>query len=122
MCLSANRKERTKDVVDHTLHDRKCRVSCYPEYRVLYGPRRDADGGVREWHRSPVARLQIADQSFLFYLQIVLAAVSIISGILLLLGVRRSNMRIIQTVSTIGATVLFVIIMIVTADSNARYA
>lgn len=31
-------------------------------------------------------------------------------------------MRIIQTVSTIGATVLFVIIMIVTADSNARYA
>lgn len=79
-------------------------------------------GGVREWHRSPVARLQIADQSFLFYLQIVLAAVSIISGILLLLGVRRSSMRIIQTVSTIGATVLFVIIMIVTADSNARYA
>jgi hypothetical protein len=45
-----------------------------------------------------------------------------ISGILLLLGVRKSIMRIIQTVSTIGATVLFVIIMIVTADSNARYA
>ena len=79
-------------------------------------------GEVREWHRSPIARLNIAGQSFLLYLQIVLAAVSIISGILLLLGVRRSIMRIIQTVSTIGATVLFVIIMIVTADSNARYA
>ena len=78
-------------------------------------------GGVREWHRSPVARLQSADQSFLFYLQIVLAAVSIISGILLLLGVRKSIMRIIQTVSTIGATVLFVIIMIVTADAHVRY-
>ena len=36
-------------------------------------------GEVREWHRSPVTRLSIADQSFLIYLQIVLAAVSIIT-------------------------------------------
>ena len=35
-------------------------------------------GEVREWQRSPIARLSIADHSFLLYLQIFLAAVSVI--------------------------------------------
>ena len=39
-------------------------------------------GEVREWRRSPAARLNISDQSFLFYLQIVFAAVSIITSVL----------------------------------------
>ena len=79
-------------------------------------------GEIREWHRSPVARLNISDQSFLFYLQLVLAAVSIIAGVLLLLGVRKSIIKTIQLVSAIGSTVMFVIIMIVTADSHVHYA
>ena len=79
-------------------------------------------GDVREWHRSPVARLSIFDQSFLFYLQIVLAAVSILTSVLLLFGVRSSVIKKIQLVSTIGSTVMFVIIMIVTANSHAKYA
>ena len=79
-------------------------------------------GDVREWHRSPVARLSISDQSFLFYLQIVLAAVSILTSVLLLFGVRSSVIKKIQLVSTIGSTVMFVIIMIVTANSHAKYA
>ena len=52
-------------------------------------------GEVREWHRSPIARLSIADRSFLIYLQIVLAAVSVITSILFLFGVRN---RIIRTI------------------------
>ena len=79
-------------------------------------------GEIREWHRSPAARLSISGQSFLFYLQIVLAAVSIIAGVLLLLGVRKSIIKTIQLVGTIGSTVMFVIIMIVTANSHAKYA
>ncbi len=79
-------------------------------------------GEVREWHRSPVARLSISDQSFLYYLQIVLAAVSIITSVLLLLGVRSNIIKTIQLVCTIGSTVMFVIIMIVTANSHATYA
>jgi len=79
-------------------------------------------GDVREWHRSPVARLNISGQSFLFYLQIVLAAVSMITGVLFLLGVRSSIIKTIQLVSTIGSTVMFMIIMIVTSDSHAHYA
>ena len=79
-------------------------------------------GEVREWHRSPIARLNIADQSFLIYLQIVFAAVSIITSVLFLFGVRNSIIRTIQLVSAIGSTIIFLIIMIVTANSHAKYA
>ena len=79
-------------------------------------------GEIREWHRSPVTRLNLAGQSFLFYLQIVLAAVSILTSVLLLFGVRSSIIKMIQLVSMIGSTVIFVIIMIVTANSHVHYA
>ena len=78
-------------------------------------------GGIREWHRSPVTRLNLSGQSFLFYLQIALVAVSIITSVLLLFGVRHNIIRIIQLVSTIGSTVVFIIIMIVTSNLHAHY-
>ena len=78
-------------------------------------------GEIREWNRSPVARLNLSNQSFLFYLQIVLAAVSIIASVLLLLGFNKSLIKTIQLISTIGSTVVFVIIMIVTSNSHVRY-
>ena len=79
-------------------------------------------GEIREWHRSPIARLNIADQSFLIYLQIVFAAVSIITSVLFLFGVRNRIIRTIQLVSVIGSSIMFIIIMIVTSNSHARYA
>lgn len=78
-------------------------------------------GEIREWHRSPVTRLNIADQSFLIYLQIVFAAVSIITSVLFLFGVRNNIIKIIQLVSTIGSTIVFIIIMIVTSNLHAKY-
>ena len=78
-------------------------------------------GEIREWHRSPIARLNIADQSFLIYLQIVFAAVSIITSVLFLFGVRNNIIKIIQLVSTIGSTIMFIIIMIVTSNLHAKY-
>ena len=78
-------------------------------------------GEIREWHRSPVTRLNLSGQSFLFYLQIVLAAVSILTCVLLMFGVRSSIIKTIQLVSMIGSTVIFVIIMIVTANSHVHY-
>ena len=78
-------------------------------------------GGVREWKRSPVTRLGIADQAFLFYLQIVFAAISIITCVLQLFGVRNSIIEKVRLISTAASTVMFVIIMIVTANSNVRY-
>jgi hypothetical protein len=79
-------------------------------------------GEVREWHRSPITRLSIADQSFLIYLQIVLAAVSIVTSVLFLFGVRNRMIRTIQLVSLIGSTIVFIIIMIVTSNLHAKYA
>lgn len=79
------------------------------------------NGEVREWHRSPITRLNIADQSFLIYLQIVLAAVSMITSLLFLFGVRSSIVKTIQLVSIIGSTIVFIIIMIVSSDSHAKY-
>ncbi len=78
-------------------------------------------GEIREWHRSPAARLNIADQLVLIYLQIVFAAVSIITSVLFLFGVRSSIIKIIQLVSTIGSTIVFIIIMIVTSNLHAKY-
>ena len=79
-------------------------------------------GEIREWHRSPIARLNIADQSFLFYLQMILAAVSIVTSVLFLFGVRDRIIRTVQLASVIGSTIVFIIIMIVTSDSHAKYA
>ena len=79
------------------------------------------NGGVREWHRSPITRLNIADQSFLIYLQIVLAAVSMITSLLFLFGARSSIVKTIQLVSITGSTIVFIIIMIVSSDSHAKY-
>ena len=78
-------------------------------------------GEIREWHRSPITRPNIADQSFLIYLQIVFAAVSIITSVLFLFGVRNNIIKIIQLVSTIGSTIMFIIIMIVTSNLHAKY-
>ena len=79
-------------------------------------------GEIREWHRSPIARLNIADQSFLFFLQIVLAAASIITSVLFLFGVRDRIIRTIQLIGVIGSTIVFIIIMIVTSNLHAKYA
>ena len=79
-------------------------------------------GTIREWHRSPVTRLYLSDQQYLFYVWMAFAAVSIITSILLLLKVRSSVIKTIWLISTSGSTVLFVMIMIVTAGSNAHYA
>ncbi|MBR3353966.1 MAG: hypothetical protein IKG47_01205 [Oscillospiraceae bacterium] len=79
-------------------------------------------GEILEWHRSPIARLNIADQSFLIYLQIVFAAVSIITSVLFLFGTRSSIIKTIRLVSIIGSTIVFIIIMIVTSISHAKYA
>ena len=79
-------------------------------------------GEVREWHRSPLTRLHMADHFFLFYLQAALAAVSILIGLLLLFGVRSAVIRKIQLITAVGSTVMFVIILLVTSNAHAKYS
>lgn len=80
------------------------------------------DGSVREWQRSPVSRLDIADQRYLFYLQIALSAVCAITGILVLFGVKNSIVKIIQIISLAASLIMFAVIMIVTGNTHAKYA
>ena len=80
------------------------------------------DGQVREWHRSPISRLYIADQPVLLYLQLALAAVSVITSVLIIFGVKSSTVKTVRMVSTIASAVMFVIIMIVTSNIHATYA
>ncbi len=79
------------------------------------------DGGYREWERSAIARLRISGQNWILYLEVAFMALSIIASVLVLLGVKSSVIKAIQLISLMAATVMFIIIMIVTANKNVRY-
>ncbi|MBR2578462.1 MAG: hypothetical protein IKE38_05965 [Erysipelotrichaceae bacterium] len=80
------------------------------------------DGNMRTWHRSPISRLYIADDVWLLYLQLFFASVSIVTAILMMLGVKGGIVRNVWLISTIASAVMFIIILIVTANSHAKYA
>ena len=89
----------------------------------IYTDRAPMPGGeIREWRRSPFGRLGVADDMVLVYLQILFAAVSIISSVLLMFGAGNERLRKVQRVSTIASTAVFIIIMIVTSMIHAKYA
>ena len=89
----------------------------------LYTDRAMMPGGeIRQWQRSPIDRLYIADQGALMYLQIFFAAVSILSSILALCGVKNSVVKRIQLVSTLASAAMFLIIMVLTGALQPRYA
>ncbi len=92
------------------------RVEMYTDRAVM------ATGETREWHRSPSDRLRISDQTWILYLWIVLAVVSVITSVLMLCGVKQSVVKVVQGVSTIASTVMFIVIMIVTANTHVHYA
>ena len=81
-----------------------------------------ANGEVREWHRSPISRLYIANNQWLLYLQLALAAASVITAVLLLFKIKSATVRRIWIISTIASTAVFIIIMIVTSNTHADYA
>ena len=80
------------------------------------------DGSTREWQRSPLARLELSDQRYLFYLQIAVAAVSVITSILVICGVKSNAVKIIRNVSSILSLIVFIIIMIASSNTHAKYA
>ena len=80
-----------------------------------------ADGTVRTWHRSPIERLDVAGKNEMFYIQIFLAAVSIITSILILAGVKNNVVRIIQTAALAASAVMFIIIMVTASNTHPKY-
>ena len=80
------------------------------------------DGNMREWQRSPISRLHIADEAWLLYLQLFFTAVSIITATLLMFGVKNNMVKIVWIIATIASIIMFIVIMIVTANTHAKYA
>ncbi len=80
------------------------------------------NGQTREWRRSPIARLNISDQSTLLYVQLFLIAVSVISAVLLMFGIKNDILKKVWIISSVLSAVMFVIIMIVTSNTHAEYA
>ena len=79
------------------------------------------DGGYREWQRSAITRLRISGQTWILYLEAAFMAISIIASVLVLLGIKNNVIKAIQLISLMAVTVMFIIIMIVTANKNVRY-
>jgi TRAP-type uncharacterized transport system fused permease subunit len=80
------------------------------------------DGSVREDQRSPLGRLELSDQRYLFYLQTALAAVSIIMSVLVLFGVKNNAVKLIRNISSAASLIVFIIIIIATGNTHAKYA
>ena len=80
-----------------------------------------ADGTEREWLRSPLDRLYAADKTWLFYLQIILSAISIITNILVIVGVKSSVVKTIQAIATVASVIVFVVIMFVAITTHPKY-
>ena len=79
------------------------------------------DGIRRTWHNSAIDRLSAADLNWLLYLQIFFSAVSVITGILYMCGLRNNAVKIIRLVSLIGSAVVFAVIMLVSAATHPTY-
>ena len=79
------------------------------------------DGIEREWQRSPLESLYNADKAWLFYLQIIVSAISIISSILVIAGVKNNVVKAIQMISTAVSVIVFVIIMVVATTTHPKY-
>ena len=79
------------------------------------------DGETRTYTWSAFDRLSAADKNWLGYLQIALVAISVISSILVLVGIKNNVVKIIQLVSMICSAVMFAVIMIVSVNTHPAY-
>ncbi|MBO4889013.1 MAG: hypothetical protein J5589_11995 [Firmicutes bacterium] len=80
-----------------------------------------ADGTVHHWELSPIDKLSKADMGWMFNLQIFLVAISVLSSILVLFGVKHRIVKIVQLVSLIASVVMFIIIMITSKNIHLKY-
>ncbi len=74
------------------------------------------DGEMGEHHRSPIESLYTADNPALVNLQIFLMLLSVVTALLLLIGIKNNIVRVIHIISTIASTAVFVIILIYTGN------
>ena len=79
------------------------------------------DGEIRHWIYSPVRKLDHAGEVDIVNLQYVLVAISIISSLLVIFGVKHKIVKIVQIVSIIASAVVFTVIMIMSSRIHLKY-
>ena len=79
------------------------------------------DGEMREHRRSPISSLNHADMNWLYYVEILLMVVSIVTSILMLLGIKNGVVKIIQVISTVASVIMFVVILYVAGNVHLKY-
>ncbi len=88
----------------------------------LYTDRAVMPGGdARVWRLSPLQRLQGGDLSFLFYLELLCIAVSIAAAVLMRIKTGSAVLKKVWAVSSVISLLLFVTIMIITANIHLKY-
>lgn len=79
------------------------------------------DGEMGENRRSPISSLAHADMNGLVTLELFLMVVSVITSLLLLFGVKNNIVKIVQIVSTIASTAVFIIILVIAGNIHLKY-
>jgi hypothetical protein len=78
-------------------------------------------GQMRYWKRSPLTRLNIMGRHEFAYVQFAFAALSAVTAIMIIAGVKSSLVRKIWIAGTLASTAVFIIIMVMTSNSHAKY-
>lgn len=81
-----------------------------------------ANGQVREWKRSRISRLRMAEKTWMLYAWVAFAVMAVVTSLLTVFGVDNTVIKKAQLISTIASTAMFAVIMIFTGNSFAHYA
>ena len=87
----------------------------------FYLPGSNGEPQQRVIQRSPANRLEIMDKRWLVILMLAVAAAAIISSLLLIFGVKGKIVKAVQIGALAVSTVLFIIIMIISAHPAYTY-
>ena len=79
------------------------------------------NGQIRKWQRSPAERIHTNGQDVLLYVQLAFAIVSIVTGILILLGVKKQIVKTIWLIAIIASAIFFIVIMIASGNAHSHY-
>ncbi len=87
----------------------------------LYTDKVILPSGRKEYHVSPLRKLEMADLGWLFYLQLAVCAISVIASVIAMIKPSNRVFRNIQIIALLVSTVTFLIIMAMSRYIHAKY-
>jgi len=87
----------------------------------FYLPTHDGELQQRIIQRSPANRMGLMDKRWLISLMLVIVSVAVISSLLTVFGVKSKAVKIVQIGALAASTLLFIVIMIISAHPTYSY-